>query len=243
MFERSAVPRDEKNMFRLYNVRVIGRLDETYVNLVRAKDVQDSVKERDVVYVLEMTDKIRRTLKDIRNDSRKESRHNGGGGGGGTPPSGIFHRLVDENKMSDCILHIKDSFFHDEKECEICKKKCNLYDFFILVHFYFNYIGILEENTSQLAFCTYLNKKVFGGNDTVNVRSYNNYTKMDVYKNFARLLSTKKDIRFDSRPQLSQSKPENFLLAPFQKIGWKFQHSTYFDELRREKNKVQGFVL
>ena len=220
---------------RQCQVRVIG--------LFRGQKVKDVVKERDVIYVLEMTDKLRRALKDIHNDSRKESRTGGGGGGGGNPPSRIFHRLVDENKMSDCILHIKESFFHDEKECNICKKKCNLYDFFMLVNFYFIYIGILEKDTSQLAFCKYLNKKVFGGNDIVNVRSFNNYTKMEAYKNFAKLLSDKKDIRFDSRPQMSQAKPENFLLAPFQEIGWKFQHSDYFDELRREKNKVQEFVL
>lgn len=220
-------------------LRVIGKADDS-------QTIKDSVQERDVVYVLELADKMQRSLRDIRNESRKESRNNGGGGGGGgggNSPSRIFHRLVDEDKMSDCILHIKDGFFHSEKESKICEQKCNVYDFFMLVHFYFCYIGIMDHDISQLAFCSYLNKKVFGDNDIVNVRSFNNYTQKDCYKNFANLLSDNKDIRFDSRPKLPRPQTENFLLAPFQEIGWKFQHSSYFKELKMEQKKVQGFVL
>lgn len=221
----------------LYQVRVIGQTDDSHT-------VKDSVQERDVVYVLELADKMQRSLRDIRNESRRESRTNGGGGGGGgTPPTRIFHRLVDEDKMSDCILHIKDSYFHAEKECDICEKNCTIYDFFMLVHYYFCYIGIMSEDISQLAFCTYLNKRVFGGNDIVNVRSFNNYTQKDKYKSFAKLLSENKDIRFDNRPQLPRPNTESFLLAPFQEIGWKFQHSSYFKELKAEQERVQNFVL
>lgn len=206
-----------------------------------AQNVEDAVKEGDVVYVLQLVDKLNTTLKDIREDSRKESRTHGGGGG--NTPGNIFHRLIDEDKMSDCILHIKDSFFNAGKECEICAVKFNLYDFFMFVHLYFCYIGIMDKAISQLAYCTYLNKKVFGGNNIVNVRNFNIYSQKDVYKNFADLLTDKKDIRFNSRPQMPRSATENFLLAPFQEIGWKFQHSDYFDELRREIKKVQAFVL
>lgn len=221
----------------LCQVRVIGRTDDS-------QTIKDSVQERDVVYVLELADKMQRSLRDIRNESRKESRTNGGGGGGGgTPPTRIFHRLVDEDKMSDCILHIKDSYFHAEKECDICEKNCTIYDFFMLVHYYFCYIGIMSEDISQLAFCTYLNKRVFGGNDIVNVRSFNNYTQKDKYKSFAKLLSDNKDIRFDNRPQQPRPNTESFLLAPFQEIGWKFQHSSYFKELKAEQERVQNFVL
>jgi len=208
---------------------------------IGAQDVENAVKEGDVVYVLQLVDKLNTTLKDIREDSRKESRTHGGGGG--NTPGNIFHRLIDEDKMSDCILHIKDSFFNAGKECEICAVKFNLYDFFMFVHLYFCYIGIMDKAISQLAYCTYLNKKVFGGNNIVNVRNFNIYSQKDVYKNFADLLTDKKDIRFNSRPQMPRSATENFLLAPFQEIGWKFQHSDYFDELRREIKKAQSFVL
>lgn len=221
---------------RHYRFRVIGRTAGT-------QNVQDAVKEHDIDYVIEMQANIMRRLKAIREGSRKDSRTKGGGGGGGTPPSGIFHRLVDEDKMSDCILKIKDSYFHEEKECEIVKKKCNIYDFFMLVHFYFSYIGILEEDSSQLAYCTYLNNKVFGGNNIVNVRSFNNYSKMDAYQNFRKLLSVNKGIRFDIRPELPRPETENRLLAPFQEIGWQFQHSDYFGKLKREKERVKAFIL
>ena len=227
----------EKLKKGLYQVRVVERSGGSHT-------IEDSVQERDVVYVLELADKMQRSLRDIRNESRKESRTNGGGGGGGgTPPIRVFHRLVDEDKMSDCILHIKDGYFHAEKECEICEKKCTIYDFFMLAHFYFCYIGIMDNDVSQSAFCSYLNKRVFGGNDIVNVRNFNIYTKKDSYKNFANLLSENKDIKFDNRPQLPRPQTENFLLAPFQELGWKFQHSPYFKELKREKERVQSFVL
>ncbi len=226
----------ERLRSRNYQFRVIGRADGIEI-------VRDGVKEHDVAYLIEISDTLLRKLKTMRDDSRKESRTNGGGGGG-TPPSRIFHRLVDEDKMSDCILRIKDAFFHEEKECTICQKEeCNLYDFFILVRFYFCYIGILDKKISQLAFCRYLNENVFGGNDIVKVRNFNNYAKIPTYMSFEGFLSDNKEIRFDSRPQLPRPVTETFLLAPFQEIGWKFQHSQYFKELRKEKETVQAFVI
>lgn len=233
---------------RHYQIRVIGRLNGI-------QDVQNAVKERDVEIVIEAERRILRVLNKMRADSRQKSRNDGddggGGGGGGTPPNRIFHRLIDENKMADCIRRIKDGFFNNEKECEICKKKCTIYDFFMLVQLYFNYIGIMEKNVSQAAFCKYLNSKVFGGNDIVNVRSFNNYPKKDAYVNFEKLLSNNKNIKFDNHPQPTQSGAEssllpktvNFLLAPFQEIGRKFHNSRFFSELRDEQKKVQSFVL
>ena len=222
---------------RHYQIRVMARAEG-------AEAVQDSVKEGDVVYVIQLMEKAQRTMRDIRNESRKESRKNGGGGGGGgTPPdSGIFHRLVDEDELADCILQIVNKLFHGEKECEICKIDFNVYEFFLLTHYYFDYIKILEKKT-QLAFCEYLNNKVFAGKNEVGVRNFNNYVKKDVYTNFVELLKNNKDIKFNSRPELPRPKTENRLLAPFQEIGWKFQHSDYFDKLRRERDKTQTFNI
>ena len=207
--------------------------------------VQDSVKEKDVDYVMEKLEKAYRILKDIRDECRKELKRTsgGGGGGGGTPPNnGIFHRLVDEGKMASCILKIVDQLFHGEKECEICEIKFNVYEFFLLTQYYFDYIHILE-NRAQLAFCNYLKKKVFGGKDKVGVRNYNNYANSDVYTNFDKILRENKSIKFDKRPELPRPNTENRLLAPFQEIGWKFRHSEYFGELRKEREKVQTFDL
>ena len=203
------------------------------------QNVQDSVKEEDVIYVIEHLEKAHKTLRDIRDGSRKESKRiiSVGGGGGGTPPNNdIFHRLVDEGKMASCILKIVDQLFHGEKECEICEIKFNVYEFF------FDYIHILE-NRAQLAFCNYLKKKVFGGKDKVGVRNYNNYANSDVYTNFDKILRENKSIKFDKRPELPRPNTENRLLAPFQEIGWKFRHSEYFGELRKEREKVQTFEL
>lgn len=237
VYSRKAI---EKIKSRSYQIRVVKMLERSD----GSHTIVDSVRERDVVYVLELADKMQRSLRDIRDESRRESRTYGGGGGGGEPPiERIFHRLVDEDKMADCILRIKEGFFHAEKECVICDKNCTVYDFFMLAYFYFCYIGIMDKHINQSAYCRYLNKKVFGGVDTVNVRNFNNYTKMDAYVNFDGLLSDNKNIRFDSRPQLPQPKTEHFLLAPFQELGWKFQHSPYFTELKREQKRVQDFVL
>ena len=220
----------------LYQVRVIGRTKESEV-------VKDIVKEGDVVYVMDLMDKVQMTMKDIRNEARKESRANGGGGGGGsTPGTRIFNRLVDEDKLADCIIQIVNKLFHGEKECEICKIGFNVYEFFLLTHYYFDYIKILEKKT-QLAFCEYLNNKVFAGKNKVGVRNFNNYVKKDVYTNFEELLKNNKNIKFDSRPELPRPKTENRLLAPFQEIGWKFQHSDYFDKLRRQKEIVASFKI
>lgn len=222
----------------VYRARMINRADGV-------QNVQDSVKEEDVIYVIEHLEKAHKTLRDIRDESRKESKRiiSVGGGGGGTPPNNdIFHRLVDEGKMASCILKIVDQLFHGEKECEICEIKFNVYEFFLLTQYYFDYIHILE-NRAQLAFCNYLKKKVFGGKDKVGVRNYNNYANSDVYTNFDKILRENKSIKFDKRPELPRPNTENRLLAPFQEIGWKFRHSEYFGELRKEREKVQTFEL
>lgn len=221
-----------------YQVKVIGMPSGI-------QTIQD-ISEVELVHALEMNERVHKTLRDIRAEGRKMTRFSGGGGdGGNTPTNKIFHRLVDEDKLADSIILTMRHFFNDEKECKICDVKFNIYDFFLMVQLYFKYIRILE-NDKQLPFCEYLKKKVFGGKDKVNVRNFNIYTKKETYANFAKLLEKDKEhnqYSFESRPTLPRTKTENYLLAPFQEIGWKFQHSDYFDELRQEIENVNKFVV
>lgn len=220
-----------------YQVRVLG--------VPSGRETIQDISESEVVLALEMNERVQRTLRDIRAEGRKKIIFSGGGGGGGTYTSRIFHRLVDEHKLGNCIIFVMRHFFQGEKECKICNVELNLYDFFLLVQFYFKYIHILE-NDKQLPFCDFLKARVFAGKDNVGVRNLNIYANKDAYINFARLLTTdkiKESISFDSRPTLPREKTENYLLAPFQEIGWKFQHSDYFAELRDEIKKVNQFVV
>ena len=220
-----------------YQVKVIG--------MPSGRQTIQDISESEIVVALEMSQIVQNTLRDIRAEGRKKIIFSGGGGGGGTYTSRIFHRLVDEHKLGDCIILVMRHFFQGEKECKICNVELNLYDFFLLVQFYFKYIHILE-NDKQLPFCDFLKTWVFAGNDNVNVRNFNIYANKDAYINFARLLTTDKileSISFDRRPTLPREKMENYLLAPFQEIGWKFQHSDYFAELREEIKKVNQFVV
>ena len=212
----------------------------------RAKDVdgvRDSVKEEDVVYVIELAEKAQRTLKHIRQESRRQFRRENSGGGGGNPQnSGIFYRIVDEDKLADEIIATIDRYFHGQEKCEICKVELNLYEFCLLMHDYFNYIKILRKE-SQLPYCNYLKNKVFGGKDKVNVRNFNHYVNNDAFKNFKNVIKTTNDVSFDFRPELPRQKTENYLFAPFQEIGWNFQKSDYYKELRREINQANKFNI
>ena len=230
-----------KAVARIVTREEFGRIKNYRCIAKGVQGIQD-VREGDLVYVIELMEKAHKTMRDIRADNRKEAIRNGGGGGGDKPYNGIFHRLVDENKLADCIIQIMRHFFQGEKECKICNKDFNIYGFFLLLHFYFGYIHILE-NTKQLPFCGFLKDKVFAGEDRVNVRNFNIYANKDSYANFAQLLSKNKYINFNSRPMLPREKSENFLLAPFQEIGWNFHNSPYFVELRREREKVNQFIL
>ena len=228
----------EKWLGRSYRIKKV---------IKRPKDgdgVRDDVKEGDVVYVMELVRKVNRTLKDMRVDSRRQTRRgNSGGGGGGTPQnSGIFYRIVDEDKLADEIIATIDKYFHDKEKCEICKVELNLYEFCLLMHEYFNYIKILRKD-SQLSYCNYLKNKVFGGKDKVNVRNFNYYVNNDAFTNFKDVIKTANDVSFDFRPELPRPKTENYLLAPFQEIGWNFQKSDYYKELRREVNQANKFNI
>lgn len=219
---------------------------------IESQDVQDIVREKDLAKLKENLDEACLQLNDMIIESRNDAKTGGGGGGdgggddgggGGKPPhSSLFYRLVDEAELADCILNIVDKLFHGAKKCNICKVDLNLYDFFLLTHYYFNYIKILERNSNS-AFCDYLNQKVFAGIPKIGTRNFNIYAQKEKYTNFAELLKDKQDIRFVNRPELPRPKTEHFLLAPFQEIGWNFQHSGYYDKLRVERDKAKTIII
>ena len=120
-----------------YQVKVIG--------MPSGRQTIQDISESEIVVALEMSQIVQNTLRDIRAEGRKKIIFSGGGGGGGgTYTSRIFHRLVDEHKLGDCIILVMRHFFQGEKECKICNVEINLYDFFLLVQFYFKYIHILS---------------------------------------------------------------------------------------------------
>ena len=184
-------------------------------------------------------DELRNIIIGELEDERKRSRRRGGGGGGTPPTNIVFHCLIDEDQMSDCIRHIIESYFHGEEKCKICEVELNLCDFSLLMHFFFGYIKILAKD-SQLAYCTFLKDKVFSGIEKVGVRNFNIYSKKSIYTKFKKLLENDDNISFAVRPTITPEikakllQQGETLLPPFQEIGWKFQHTPYFVQLRKE---------
>lgn len=236
--EMALIPRSR------YGVKIIGKVPNVEI-------VRGDVREEEVVFTIDLWRKMGRSLKNIRAESRKKSKKKAGGDNGdgnGTPPKrSIFNCVVDEKQMADIIIEVIEKYFHDNNICEVCKVKLKLYEFCLLIHFYFSYIQILE-NESQLSFCTYLKNKVFGGMEKVAVRNLNHYAKKDSYIKLKNLLednrkNKREPIRFCPRPELSAQNVDHFLLPPFQEIGWYFQKSPYYNDLRREIEKVQRISI
>ena len=205
--EIEEIPKDR------FQVRIIRKVGNSRIS-------NNSREQRDA-YVIELLEKAHHAMRQSRDDSRKEARNNGGGGGDNPPHSGIFHRLIDEDLMSDCILEITEKIFHGEKECQICQKTFNKYEFYLLMQYY----------------------KVFAGKETGFVRSFNNYAQKDVFVRFKKFLEVNKNIRFDNVQETRPTSAEEILLAPFQKIGWHFHFSNYFDTLRIQQKEVESFIL
>ena len=197
-------------------------------------------KEEDIVVAISLTKKLESQLKSFRRGYRIQVR-NSVGGDNAPSPSNIFNEPVNEDKLADCILGIIDGFFHGEEKCTICNKPYTLMDFCVLVHIFFKYIHILKKD-SRLSFGTYLQEKVFAGKSQFGVRTYNNYADKDVYKNFAKKIMDA-EVSFQGHPVIPAVADANFLRLAFQEIGWAFQHSAYFGELRKLKETMQTFIL
>ena len=196
--------------------------------------------DRKTFVLIGRADQLTKDLKSLRFDVREYLRGIGGGGGGLTP-SNIFYAPIDEDKLSDCIVNIMDSFSHGGESCFICNKKYSRIEFCVLVHLFFKYIHILKNN-SRLSFCTYLKSKVFAGNPGFSERTFNTYADKDVFKNFEERIKDVK-VNFKNHPVPSSVADANFLILAFQEIGYVFQHSPYFDELRELKKALQTFIL
>ena len=103
---------------------------------IKTFKLNPGVTEKDILYLVEISKGLYDSATDLRNRFRKEARESGGGGGDNPPQSSIFHRLIDKDLMSDCIIEITGKIFHGEKECQICQKTFNKYEFYLLIQYY-----------------------------------------------------------------------------------------------------------
>lgn len=157
------------------------------------------------------------------------------------PSYHIFNPPVDEDKLAECIFDVMDGFFHDEETCTICNMKYNRMEFCVLVQLFFKYIGFLKVE-SRLAFSTYLQKKVFETKSEFGIRTYNTYANKDIFQRFDEDLKNIK-VDFKRHPKYPPESNENILKLVFQEIGWAFQHSDYFIELRELRKTMETFNL
>jgi hypothetical protein len=169
------------------------------------------------------------------------------GGEGGSSHNNIFVPPIREDKMAECILGVMDGFFHGEDKCTICYSSYSYKDFCVLMHIYFKYIGILK-NENRLPYSTFLKEKVFGKKSLFSERTYNTYATKDVFLSLSNELKNMKDklnveIDFTKHPQLPPKPNENIYKPAFQEIGWAFQQSDYFVELRELRKNLQTFNI
>ena len=196
--------------------------------------------EEKLLYLIALQKEINKGMNSIRFDIR-DLMLGGGGGGDNEPPRNIFNPPIKENLMSNCIVGVMYDFFQDEDTCTICNRKYNRMEFCVLMHIYFKYIGILK-NSSRLPFSIFLQEKVFAGKSQFGERTYNTYASKDIFQTFRNELKELK-VDFTKHPKLPPDPTESILKPAFQEIGWAFQHSDYFSELRVLKSNLQTFNI
>lgn len=154
------------------------------------------------------------------------------------PNSGIFFELINENDLADCIRKIIKCYFGTRETCKIMGKEYKLAEFCVLMHFYFIRIGILE-NLTRLQFYNYLKKKVFDGVERFTAKTFNNYGNEfeHVKGNFTH--ADWKGIDFETRPDPS-GKP---IQDAFQEIGFAFQNSQFFKQLKKQKERMAKLLI
>lgn len=222
------IPRDR------FSVKVLGSAVKTF-------SVKDSVRtgEEQLVVAISCLDKARKEMASFRKGYRVQVRKNGAVDE--LSFAEIFHAPIDEDKLSDCILGVISSFFHGEESCTIYNMKFCRMEFCVLVQLFFKYIGILKKE-SRLPFSTYLQKKVFVKKSEFGVRTYNKYAGKDIFQKFAKDLESI-TVDFKRHPKYPPESNENILKLVFQEIGWAFQHSDYFIELRELRKTMETFNL
>lgn len=149
----------------------------------------------------------------------------------------IFLPPIEENKMADCILKIKNDFFGCKKTCTLADKTWNVTDFCLLMFLSFGRMQILR-NPSRKPFCLFLQEKVFMGDDLLKVKNFNNYANHANYQTLAKELPR---LPFDLSIRPSTNNNSSFLAC--HEIGRAFHKSEYFRSLRTLKKNIDEFVL
>ena len=167
----------------------------------------------------------------------RESQLNHGGGDDTPPEFDIFRSPIDEDKMADCILNVKEGFFGCHDTCTIGKKECNITDFCLLVHFAFRKMNLLN-NYFRKPFCEYLQTKVLMNDEKLKVKNFNNYANSQAYKKLEKDLAHE---CFNLEERLP--KHENPLFLACHDIARAFHESKYFSQLRTGKNNFKDLIL
>jgi len=233
--ELAAIPRDR------YEVRVISVRIPTL-------DTGEVGGEEELVVAITNTEQLARQLKKVRQNLRKRLRDNNGGGG---PPSSEnpFKDPINQYLMADCVIQVMEDFFHGEDKCTICDQKYNNMEFCVMMHIFFKKIHFLKKET-RLQFSKFLQNKVFAGKSGF-IRTFNTYADKDIYSDFEDQLDIEQ-YNFKKRPASipPEMKPSDYhqrmmldMSLAFQEIGWAFQKSPYFKELKELKKTVNEFVL
>ena len=235
--ELEAIPKNR------YNVRVI-KVIMPYLETGEAQG------EEELMVAITDSEHLTKQLKKIRYKYRTLMRNrNGGGGGNGEPPSNPFHEPIDQGKMADCIIQVMDDIFHGADKCTICEKDYSRMEFCVLMHIFFKKANFLKK-TTRLQFSTFIQNKVLAGKSGF-VRTYNTYADKDIYKFFEEELEIE-EIDFKSHPMPipHEKKFSDYhlrttqeLSLAFQEIGWHFQKSPYFKELKENRKTMNNLVL
>lgn len=233
--ELATIPRDR------FDVKVI----KVMVPLSKTDEVGG---EEELMVAITNTEQLARQLKTIRKSLRTRLRKNNGGGGGPSSEN-PFKDPINQFLMADCIIQVMEGFFHGEDQCTIYDQKYSNMEFCVMMHIFFKKIHFLKKET-RLQFSTFLQNKVFAGKSGF-VRSFNTYANRDKYKAFDEQLDIRQcDFRKHPVPIPSEDKPSDYhqrmmvdIGLAFQEIGWAFQKSAYFIELKKIRNTVNAFVL
>lgn len=233
--ELAAIPRDR------YEVRVISVRIPTL-------DTGEVGGEEELVVAITNTEQLAKQLKKVRQNLRNRLRDNNGGGGAPSSEN-PFKDPINQYLMADCVIQVMEDFFHGEDKCTICDQKYNNMEFCVMMHIFFKKIHFLKKET-RLQFSKFLQNKVFAGKSGF-IRTFNTYADKDIYKAFDEQLDIKLfDFKKHPVPIPPEEKSSDYhqrmmqdMGQAFQEIGWAFQKSIYFKELKELRKTMNEFVL
>ena len=215
------IPRDLYTVTVLATVKRPGLEEALVIALTRIDECQDSFKS----LLLNIHDIVRKS------------------GGGDEPPGNLFFAPIDEGKLADCIIGVMRGFFHDEETCNICDKEYNRMEFCVLMHIFFKHINILK-NPNRLPFSMYLQNQVLVGKEKFGERTFNKYADKKHFKLLKDELKGEVfEVNFQVHPVPPKVPDGKFLRLAFLEIGYAFQHSGYFTELKELRDTMKSFKL